>query len=102
MSKRAKKVPVQVQLHEETYAVVAEFCRRVGEPFSSFVDLYVQQMAGYIQQLGFDKGGRVTRIDMLRLVLYGMGEFGAAITEALKRKPAPKEKQVSLPLGGTV
>lgn len=65
---------VTISVDLEAYEVVQSFCDKTGQGISGLVDIYIQTMARTIRLSGLDKKKDVTRADLLRFALSGLGE----------------------------
>lgn len=71
---KGKRVTVSVNVSEEAYDTVKDFCNKTGQDISGLVDTYFQSMARTFRVLGLDKKKDVTRADLLRVALKGVCE----------------------------
>jgi hypothetical protein len=71
---RQPRVTMSFSVDEGAYETVKVFCDKTGQNISGLVDTYLQTMARTIRLTGLDKKKDVTRADLLRLALKGIGE----------------------------
>jgi hypothetical protein len=68
---KSERLTIGVSVDKESYEVVNGLCKEVGQSFSWIVDTYLQSMALTIKGVRKVKGGRLTKLDMLKLVISG-------------------------------
>jgi hypothetical protein len=70
MAKKEKQ-NITVSVDKESAEIVAGLCKEVGQSFSWIVDTYIQSMAITIKTVRKVKGGKLTKLDMLRMIVSG-------------------------------
>lgn len=68
---KSERLSVTVTMDKESYETVNELCKEVGQTFSWIIDVYIQSMAATVKTVRRVKGRRMTKLDLVRLVIAG-------------------------------
>lgn len=71
---KSERITVSISLDKESYEVVNGLCKEVGQSFSWIVDTYIQSMGMTVKAVRKARGGRLTKLDMLKLVVSGANQ----------------------------